>query len=160
MMSPVCRVCGEERGAGQVWFLLMESPWEDKLRILHWQDRLVGREGIHPACSPEHVQELVTHWMTVGTLDYPFAESGDGLPPSPRSAVSETLLQGFVNTPLRQVGEISVHRESMGRILEENLDALQAILDELTDVLQRESDALTPRFESARRISLASLRQM
>lgn len=160
MTSPVCRLCGEERGAGQVWFLLAESPWEDKLRILQWQDRLAGRERIHPACSPEHVQELVTHWMTVGTLEYPFADSGQTLAPTRRSATPAGLLPGVEQGPVRQVGEISVHRESVGRILEENPDALQIILDELSDALERESDAVTPRFEPPRRISVGSLRHM
>jgi hypothetical protein len=39
----------------------------------------------------------------------------------------------------RQIGELAVHRESMGRLLNESPDSLQLILDELTRALQRES---------------------
>ena len=71
-----CTICGEERSAQQVWFLVAESQWEDKLKILHWQDELGRRRGIYAACSAGHVEELVVHWMTTGSLDYPFATVG------------------------------------------------------------------------------------
>lgn len=47
----------------------------------------------------------------------------------------------------RQIGELAVHRESMGRLLNESPDSLQLILDELTRALMRES-ASNPNFES------------
>lgn len=144
----ICTVCGEQKISGQVWFLLAESPSEDKLRILHWQDRLANREGIHRACSPAHVQELVTHWMTMGTLDYPFANAGPTVASRRRLAsvrvVEEPDIQG-----IRQLGEIAVHRESVSRVLEENPDSLQIILDELSDTLERETAGGLARFESA-----------
>lgn len=159
MTVPICTVCGEARLAGQVWFLLAESPWEDKLRILHWQDRLARREGIHRACSPAHVQELVTHWMTMGTLDYPFADAGLTAPPW-RNLASVPVVEEPDTSGVRQVGEISVHRESVSRVLEENPDSLQIILDELSDALERETAGSMTRFESAERIFSRPLRQM
>ena len=63
-----CTICGEERLAGQVWFLVAESHWEDKLKVLEWQDELSSRRGIYAACSGGHVEELVVHWMTTGSL--------------------------------------------------------------------------------------------
>ena len=144
----VCTVCGEQKMSGQVWFLLAESAWEDKLRILHWQDRLANREGIHRACSPAHVQELVTHWMTMGTLDYPFANSGPAVA-SRRILASVPVVEEPDTQGVRQVGEIAVHRESVSRVLEENPDSLQIILDELSDALEREAAGSRARFESA-----------
>ena len=143
----VCTVCGEQRMSGQVWFLLAETPWEDKLRILHWQDQLANREGIHRACSPAHVQELVTHWMTMGTLDFPFADSGPTLA-SRRRLASVPMVEVPDTQGVRQVGEIVVHRESVSRVLEENPDSLQTILDELSDALERETAGSLARFES------------
>ncbi len=35
-----CAICGEERSAEQVWFLLAKSHWEDNLKVLEWQDEL------------------------------------------------------------------------------------------------------------------------
>jgi hypothetical protein len=156
----VCTVCGEERTAGQVWFLLAESPWEDKLRILQWQDRLANREGIHRACSPAHVQELVTHWMTMGTLDYPFANSGLLAVRSQPRLASVPVVEEPDTGGVRQVGELAVHRESLGRVLEENPDSLQIILDELSDALERETAGSIARFESVTRLSSGPLRQM
>jgi hypothetical protein len=72
-----CAIYGEEGSAEQVWFLVAESPWEDKLKILEWQDELARRPGIYAACSGGHVEELVVHWMTTGNLDYPFATVGN-----------------------------------------------------------------------------------
>ena len=156
---PVCTVCGEARMAGQVWFLLAESPGEDKLRILHWHDQLARREGIHRACSPAHVQELVTHWMTMGTLDYPFADSGLTVSSQGRLA-SVAMIEEPDTCCVRQVGEILVHRESVSRVLEENPDSLQVILDELSDALERETIGSMTRFESAGRLFSRPLRQM
>jgi len=72
-----CAICGEGRSAEQVWFLVAESHWEDKLKVLEWQDELARRRGIYAAWSGEHVEELVVHWMTTGSLDYPFATVGN-----------------------------------------------------------------------------------
>jgi hypothetical protein len=46
-----CAICGEERSAEQVWFLVAESHWEDNLKVLEWQDELARRRGIYAACS-------------------------------------------------------------------------------------------------------------
>jgi hypothetical protein len=60
-----------------VCFLVAESHWEDKLKVLEWQDELARRRGIYAAWSGEHVEELVVHLMTTGSLDYPFATVGN-----------------------------------------------------------------------------------
>ena len=160
MPIPVCAVCGQEKSLGQVWFLLAESPWEDKLRILHWQDRLANRDRIHPACSPAHVQELVTNWMSMGTLEYPFATVGSARAHSPLTLGTVRTIEDQDTGSIHQIGELAVDRVSIGRALEENPDALQAVLDELADALEREAAGDLARFERVRRRSHGSFRLM
>ena len=77
-----CRICQCERRQGEQWFLLVGNHWEDRLQILPWSERLSLGEGMHAACSPGHVQQLVAHWMATGSLDYPFAHVGAVTAPS------------------------------------------------------------------------------
>jgi hypothetical protein len=145
-----CAICGEERSADQVWFLVAESHWEDKLKVLEWQDDLARRRGIYAACSGGHVEELVVHWMTTGSLDYPFATVGDKVGRHRQRlgwilpTVEEPDIRGA-----RLIGELAVDRESVRRALREDPDSLQVILDELRNALERESKGTGVRFESA-----------
>jgi len=156
----VCTICGEEKSEGQVWFLVAESHWEDKLKILRWQDELADRKGIHCACSPAHVQELVTHWMASGDVDFllPHSATINDLLRRPSSAlpvVAEPDTRGA-----REIGELAVDRESLGRALNENPDSLLIILDELRDALEREITAGFARLESGAGMSSRLMRQM
>ena len=74
----LCAICGEERSRNQPRFLVAENTWEDKLTILQWNEQMASRAGIQVACGIDHVEELVIHWMTTGSLDYPFARSALG----------------------------------------------------------------------------------
>ena len=143
-----CAICGEQKRAVQVWFLVAENHWEDKLKVLAWQEELAGRRGIYAACSAGHVEELVVHWMTTGSLDYPFATVGGVREQrrigSPLPSISEPDTQGA-----RQIGELSVDRESVRRALKQDPQALQVILDELYEALEREMTGTTARLESA-----------
>ncbi|MGA8153496.1 MAG: hypothetical protein WB952_21270 [Terriglobales bacterium] len=154
----LCTVCGEQKEAGQVWFLVAESHWQDRLAILQWEDEVSCRKGMHRACSPAHVEELVVHWMTTGSLDFPFAIAEERLERRPSSClpvVHEADTRGT-----RQIGELSVHRESMDRALHESPDSLQIILDELTDALKREAISAPAGLESAKGMTSGSIRQM
>jgi len=154
----LCTVCGEQKSAGQVWFLVAESHWEDKVAILQWEDEISYRKGMHRACCPAHVEQLVVHWMTTGSLDFPFANAEERLQRRPGSClpvVLEADTQGA-----RQIGELSVHRESMDRVLHESPDSLQIILDELSDALKREAVGAAARFESTTGMSAGAIRQM
>ncbi len=71
----LCAICGEKRSNNETRFLVAENHWEDKLTILHWNEQMATRDGIQVACSVNHVEELVIHWMTTGSLDYPFART-------------------------------------------------------------------------------------
>ena len=73
--NPLCAICGRDNSANQPRFLIAKNSWEDKLTILQWNESMASRPGIKAACSIEHVEELVIHWMTTGRLDYPFARA-------------------------------------------------------------------------------------
>jgi len=59
-----CAICGEEKPDDDSWFLLAENQWEDKLKVLQWNEQLA--KSLALACSPAHVEELVIHWMQPG----------------------------------------------------------------------------------------------
>jgi hypothetical protein len=142
-----CTICGEQRSGRPRWFLVAEDRWQDKLKILHWDDSLATREGIHCACSAAHLQQLVVHWMTTGSLDHPFAQLAfqrerQSCPRSNGPAVDDLRASGA-----RQIGELSVHRESMQRVLSESPQSLQTILDALLSALQRDSPRPEPKID-------------
>jgi hypothetical protein len=128
-----CAICGVERLRGKGRFLLVENRWEDKLAVLHWDEKLVSRGGMQTACSISHVEELVIHWMTTGSLDYPFARTALG------SAWRERTSSRVDTTGWRQIGELAVHRESVERLLTENPQSLQGMLDGLREALRLET---------------------
>jgi len=135
LRSNGCAICGEEQLGSETRFLVAENRWEDKLTILQWSEHLASWAGLQVACSIDHVEELVIHWMTTGRLDFPFARTALGaaswrpiLPPGGRVDISGARL----------VGELAVHRESVERLLIENPRSLQAILDALLDALRQE----------------------
>ena len=128
-----CSICGEASFDPTQWFLVTENHWEDKLKILEWNSWLAMQQGIHLACSPSHVQELVVHWMATGSVGYPFARAGAN---SPARRWNDFNKFRAVNTSgVRAIGELTVHRESMRRVLNENPESLKSILTALQEVL-------------------------
>jgi hypothetical protein len=146
--TQVCTICGEEKSAGQVWFLVAESHWEDRLKILRWEDELANRKGMHSACCPAHVQELVTYWMSSGGVDFLLPSAGAGGLPQPFRSKLPYVIEPDTRGA-REIGELSVDRASVGRALNENPDSLLIILDELRDALERETIGASARLESA-----------
>jgi hypothetical protein len=130
-----CAICGEEKPDHDSWFLLAENHWEDKLKILQWNERLA--KSLALACSPAHVEELVIHWMTTGSLDYPFARTSTR--PRWRSRQPWSSSRNLDMTGVRQIGELAVDRESVERVLGEDPQSLQTVLDALMDALRQES---------------------
>jgi hypothetical protein len=158
LRSQACTICGEGKLPAQVWFLVTESPYADKLRVLQWQDEIAEREGIYGACCPAHVEELVIHWMTTGSLDFPFATTAGPVRLGRRVPLASLPLMMEPDTRgARQIGELAVHRQSIGRLLDESPDSLQLILDELTRALQRESSS-DARFEASEGVASGMLR--
>ena len=148
-----CAICGERKNGSQPWFLIADNRWQDKLRILQWHERMAAQPGIYHACTAEHVQELVVHWMTTGSLDYPFAmdpsrgPGGDGnrAPVICRQTPEDREIDTLGVDP---IGELSVHRESMQRVLGEHPQSLTGILEALLSVLRHPYAARKPEAES------------
>jgi hypothetical protein len=138
LTTPLCVICGQERSPSQHRFLIAENTWEDKLMILQWNETMATRVGIQVACSIDHVEELVIHWMTTGRLDYPFARGALGA--AGWRQISNRREQVDLNGA-RIIGELAVHRESVERLLVENPHSLQVILDALLDALRQETAA-------------------
>ncbi len=134
-----CAVCGEERSPGDVWFLVAENRWEDRLKVLHWNERLAAREGVQRACSARHVEELVVHWMTTGSLDYPFARAALGAGPPRRLFKGWPAPDELDVLETGQIGDLAVHREGIEHVLSEHPESLRAILDALARALQKET---------------------
>lgn len=134
----VCAICGDERSSGEIWFLVAENRWEDRIRLLRWNDGLAGREGVHRACGARHVEELVVHWMTTGSLEYPFARTALGARTHRRRSERWPAGEELDDRATEQIGELAVHRESIERVLSESPDSLRPILDALAGVLHQE----------------------
>lgn len=130
-----CAICGEANPDPSQWFLVTENHWEDKIKILEWNSFLASQQGICLACCPSHVQELVVHWMATGSVSYPFAQTATH--ETGRRWNDFNKLRVVVNTVgVRTLSELTVHRESMRRVLGENPESLKSILDALLEALQ------------------------
>ena len=133
--SYACAICGEAKSDPTQWFLITENHWEDKLKILEWNGLLARQNGIHLACSPSHVQELVVHWMATGSVHHPFAKTSWAANPKKWDSARLRLVD---TRGVRTIGELTVHRESMRRVLSENPGSLKSILDALDGALQND----------------------
>ena len=149
-----CVICGEETPGNEDWFLITSNRWQDKLRILHWNDHLASQASVQHLCCAGHVQEMVVHWMTTGSMEYPFARV-------PFKTTKSVPLRQRLANPLhagpeheidtrdaQPIGELSVHRESMQRILRESPHSLTSILDALLSALQRDEPQHQEELES------------
>lgn len=144
MMPPnyYCVVCGEPRPSQEPWFLLAENHWPDRLKILEWNEHLAHQPGIYCVCSALHVEQLVVHWMTAGSLGYPFALPAREKRPRRISRAKELLPAGneMADTGgARLIGELAVDRISLLRVLKDSPESLTAILEALVGALRRES---------------------
>ena len=140
--SAFCTICLTTRKSHEEWFLLVENRWTDRLKILSWHDELVANPETHAACSATHVQLLVTHWMTTGTLDYPFARREARTDPSERGrTVGAFAMKDEPDiSEAEVVAELAVHRDSIDRILVESPASLAGMLAALRDVLPEQVD--------------------
>ena len=150
-----CAICGEEKPDHDAWFLLAENQWEDKLKVLQWNEQLA--KSLALACSPAHVEELVIHWMASGSLDYPFARTSTR--PRWRSRQPWRASCDLDMTGARQIGELAVDRESMERVLSDSPQSLQTILDALMDALRQETSSLYKAVESEEEEELLAIPQ-
>jgi hypothetical protein len=137
-----CSICLEPRLGGDGWFLLTENRWTDRLRILGWNDVLASEPNVFAACGAEHVQQLVIHWMAMGTLDYPFARAHRAAKRSPRRPSEKPATPEPDTRGIKVFGELAVHRESLERVLSENPQSLASILLALISALGGQHNAL------------------
>ena len=136
-MIHVCTICGRKKTKPD-WFLIAENRWEDKLRILEWNDRVAWMSGVQEVCCPAHALELVVHWIRTNSLSYPFERA------QPVSMRQKPATKNDPDTSgARQLGELYVDRESIKRVLDENPNSLTVILDELLFALQPFTNART-----------------
>lgn len=137
-----CTICLTARKNNEQWFLLVENRWTDQLKILSWHDELASIPGFHAACCAAHVQQLVIHWMTTGTLDYPFArtEACAHGPARQRPGYLSSIKEEANISGAEVLGELAVHRESIDRILLESPASLGAILSALQAALRGQVD--------------------
>jgi hypothetical protein len=117
---------------------MLQSQWDDRIKILQWNEDLAKQTGVLCACSTAHVKQLVAHWMATGNLNYPFAwtkrQSRSLRLKSRVTALSEPIhVSGVV-----QLSELAVHRETLRRILEEDPHSLASILEALVSGLDRD----------------------
>ena len=146
--NAVCTICGVKKTAPNTWFVVVENRWEDTLRVLRWDDELTRTVGAHAACCIAHVQELVLHWMTTSSLNYPFAkppwlEASLGLPQG-----AWDLKMEIDTGEARVLGELAVDREAIKRVLNESPHSLISMLGALKTALLDEP-VRTPGCETA-----------
>jgi hypothetical protein len=157
-----CTICDERKKSGynkegRVWFLMTQNQAEDKLNIWRWNQQMGGRARVHSLCSPRHVRELIVHWMTTGSLDYPFA-SGPRPVPGSRENATAAFVKGTATPVGCRLGELAVERDSLARVLQENPMSLNILLDELMVALDCEgSEETESELEDAMRIWLRTV---
>ena len=136
-----CSICGELNREHAHWFLVTENRWEDKLKILEWDRQLATQRGVHPACSPCHVQELVVHWMATGSVHHPFAQTTiwDTNIVKERPCSETTLVD---TRGVRTISELTIHRESVRRVLRENPESFRSMMHALQGALQQCAPAI------------------
>ena len=160
MRKHLCAICGDEKSAGGLWFLLAENRWEDKLKILQWDPQLARQDRIRRACSAAHVQELVVHWTTTRSLSYPFARVSSDDKPAPEFEGAWPVRADIDTHVARQIGELTIHRDSVKRVLSESPQYLKTILDALIAALRRESRTSEPDPVAENEAQFAASREM
>jgi len=131
----VCSVCGEVSSAPELWFLALQSRGTDKLSIMKWNLRLAKAEGMQLACCAAHVRELVVHWMATGSIAHPFARPSSWDGPRRRRTDHRPLWQEVDLQDAVLLGELTVDRGSLRRVLNHHPDALRSLLDSLQGAL-------------------------
>ncbi len=139
-LSHYCAVCGHAVEDDTFAYLLTTNPATDRLTILRWNRNLSRIERSRAACQPEHALELVAHWMASGTLELNFSQVVPSrVPRDPESTL--TVQSTCPCAHPKPIGELTVNRESLQGVLENNPQALGSILDSLLEALQRDKNA-------------------
>ena len=155
-----CAICGREATRYEQWFLVVANRWRDTLKVLDWDDHLAAQAGVQHLCCSTHVQELVVHWMITGSVAFPFARVSTPLAAAELAAFLPSLpddADDVDTTGLQALGELSVHRESMQRILRDSPHSLASILEALVSALERGPGAVSQNEESEEELELCAI---
>jgi hypothetical protein len=126
IQADTCEVCGScAHGPG--CFLVTEDAAHQTLDILAWDIRLARRPNVRPACSIEHVEALVSHWMLTGNLDIRSQHRWPVLCPPP--VYQDT--DGFA-----RLSELMVDRAALAKS-GDNRETLASILDAIASALEQ-----------------------
>ena len=103
-----CAVCRTQSHDHAGWFLVIENPWWNQLKILSWHPVLADQSAMHSVCGKRHLERLITHWLTYADLQFDAAKS-------PGFVLADHECRpgdGFdLPHPGQLVGELFVHRE-------------------------------------------------
>lgn len=155
-----CALCGRDIDSNgeNSSFLVVGNRWRDSIKILQWEKHVASQDGVLKVCSVDHVRDLVVHWMTTGSLDYPFAR----IPNQRKHPVRRSRRNHWQALPpdaeeidtsrARQIGELAIHRESLQRVLRESPEILGTMLEALLEGLERKPALrrTTPKIEATR----------
>jgi hypothetical protein len=100
------------------------------------------------------------HWMTTGSLSYPFARVSSDDKPAPEFGGGWPVRVDVDTRVARQIGELAIHRDSVKRVLSESPQYLKTFLDALIAALQRESRTSGPQPAAANEAQFAASREM
>ena len=120
-----CEICGT-RKLNSHWFLVKEDRWRATLEILQWDAKTASESNVGHACSAAHVEQLVSHWVTYGGLNY------NNTRPQPQLAPVLVEPGPLPNI----VGKLTVERSKLHRGLETQPGMLATILDAIDVALQ------------------------
>ncbi len=152
-LSHYCAVCNQTVEDDAFAYLLTTNPAQNRLTILRWDRSLCQSERARAACEPEHVLEIVAYWMACGTLDLTFAQAAPfPIPPGQDRAPAARSIRA--HTQPKSIGELTVNRETLHQVLENNPQALASILDSLLEGLQRDRN-IGPEADAISRTPLA-----
>lgn len=135
MNSCICAICGSEKLTYGNWFLLVESPCEERLRITHWDHRLAAAASISHACGAAHAREILAQWITLGKLPFPYKSMAQMNAHSPIEMRKLNSHLWEIAGQSEPIGEIAVNRRGMP----EKSAMLNAILEAIYCLVQNAS---------------------
>ena len=121
-----CEVCGAPQ-KGEDWFLVTEDPGKDTLQILKWTIQLAEQEGMRHLCTAAHLEELVSHWMMTGSLDYGWSQSVYAQSSRPVDHLDGSFRLGELMLDRASFAALGERPEMLSSILEAIDGALQAV---------------------------------
>jgi hypothetical protein len=138
-----CEICGKQSDEHVGWFLVVENPWLDRVKIVVWHPVLAEQDAMHSVCGKQHLETLITYWLVYANLQFQMTQNPEfALADHENVPGSERDLP----YPGQLVGELAVHRESLSRLWTGSAEARESIFDALISGLGMKR---TPRVKRA-----------